>query len=297
MKLKLDLILFGAALIIVGLLADAWRSARLDSQKLTASLAAQNSIIQQAVDREQQRDKQLNAALAAIAAQKRAVRTPQQAAEQLSSVLPPLPLPVRVSVPVLLPDPAVSANPSSTRSTRSSDSKWSIDSMSSIKSDLANSNSSVNSKSSTNTESALDSEPDSESRIETDSVNSDPAAADTNKWSIATIPPVRLDNASLPSDRFDHNHRPSGRSPPTLRRPARLPFQHSTIRVPPKRSLRRKITFRSTDTRTRRRNRSGARWNLPNATKASRKMVRHRRDSRHRDPGPHPSVKLPIRKK
>jgi len=206
MKLKLDLILFGAALIIVGLLADAWRSASLESQKLTASLAAQNSIIQQAGDREQQRDKQLNAALAAIAAQKRAVHTPQQAAEQLSSVLPPLPLPVRVSVPVLSPDPAASANPSSTRSTsRSSDSKWSIDSMSSIKSDLANSNSSVNSKSSADTESALDSEPDSESRIETDSVNSAPAAADTNKWSIATIPPVRLDPRTQTSPLADLN--------------------------------------------------------------------------------------------
>jgi hypothetical protein len=205
MKLKLDLILFGAALIIVGLLADAWRSTRLDSQKLTASLAAQNSIIQQAGNREQQRDKQLNAALAAIAAQKRAVRTPQQAAEQLAAVLPPLPLPVVVSVPVLSPDPAGSANPSSTRSTISSDSKWSIDSRSSIKLDLYNSNLSVNSKSSTDSESYLDSESDSESRIETDSFNSAPAASDTHKWSIATNPPVHLDPPNKTSPLADLN--------------------------------------------------------------------------------------------
>lgn len=183
MKLKLDLILFGAALIVVGLLAGAWRSARLDSQKLAASLAAQNSIIQQASDREQQRDKQLNAALAAIAAQKRAVRTPQQAAEQLASVLPPLPLPVLVSVPVLSPNPAESANASTTV-----DSSLSVNSKSS-----ANSNSSANSKFSTDSE--------SESRIETDSVNSASSAPDTHKRSITpAFPQTSLTTITVPPD-------------------------------------------------------------------------------------------------
>ena len=101
MKLTLDVIVFVAALIAVALLADAWRSARHDSQQLAATLAAQNTVIQQAGDREKQRDSQLATALATIQTQKRAVRTPQQAAQQLSSVLPPLPLPVSVHDPDL----------------------------------------------------------------------------------------------------------------------------------------------------------------------------------------------------
>ena len=226
MKLKLDLILFGAALIVVGLLADAWRSARLDSQKLTANLAAQSSIIQQAADREQQRDKQLNAALAVIAAQKRAVRTPQQAAEQLASVLPPLPLPVLVSVPVLSHDPAVSANPSD-----SLDSSSMVNSKSS-----ANSDSSVNSKSSTDSESY----PDSESRIETDSVNSAPSAPDSHKWSITTSPLVRLypptktshlADLNLSADPTTASRRPATTSASIT--PASPQTSSATITVPP----------------------------------------------------------------
>jgi len=101
MKPTLDLIIFVAALIAVALLADAWRSARHDSQQLAATLAAQNTVIQQAGDREKQRDSQLATALASIQTQKRSVQTPQQAAEQLPSVLPPLPLPVSINHPDL----------------------------------------------------------------------------------------------------------------------------------------------------------------------------------------------------
>jgi hypothetical protein len=101
MKAKLDIIVFVAALIAVALLADAWRSARHDSQQLAATLAAQKAVIQLAGDREKQRDSQLATALATIQAQKRSVRTPQQAAQQLASVLPPLPLPVSVHDPDL----------------------------------------------------------------------------------------------------------------------------------------------------------------------------------------------------
>jgi hypothetical protein len=68
-------------------------------------LAAQNTLIQQAGDREKQRDSELAAALATIRAQKRAVRTPQQAVEQLASVLPPLPLPVSINSPNLSTPP------------------------------------------------------------------------------------------------------------------------------------------------------------------------------------------------
>lgn len=101
MKPTLHLVAFLAAATAVALLADAWRSARHDSQQLAATLAAQNTLIQQAGDRETQRDSQLAAALTVIQAQKRAVQTPQQAADLLPSVLPPLPLPVSVHTPDL----------------------------------------------------------------------------------------------------------------------------------------------------------------------------------------------------
>jgi hypothetical protein len=101
MKPTLKIILFVPALIACALLADAWRSARHDSQQLSATLAAQNTIIQQAGDRQKQRDSQLASALAAIQSQKRAVRTPQQAATQLPSILSDLPLPVSIHDPDL----------------------------------------------------------------------------------------------------------------------------------------------------------------------------------------------------
>src|SRR4029077_11716378 len=92
MKPTFNLIALGAALIAAAFLASAWRTARHDSQQLAATLAAQNTLIQQAGDREKQRDSQLAGALAAIEAQKRAIHTPQQAARQLGSALSPLPL-------------------------------------------------------------------------------------------------------------------------------------------------------------------------------------------------------------
>jgi len=101
MKLSLNLAILLAAAIAVALLADAWRSARHDSQQLAATLAAQNAAIQQATDREKQRDSQLADVLEKIQAQKRAVRTPQQAANDIPSVLPPLPLPVTLNGPNL----------------------------------------------------------------------------------------------------------------------------------------------------------------------------------------------------
>jgi len=101
MKPTLDKILLVVTLAAAALLADAWRSARHDSQQLAATLAAQNTVIQQAGDREKQRDSQLATTLAAIQSQKRSVQTPQQAAQQLASVLPPLPLPVSVHDPDL----------------------------------------------------------------------------------------------------------------------------------------------------------------------------------------------------
>jgi hypothetical protein len=83
-------------------MADAWRSARHDSQQLAATLAAQNTTIAQAADREKQRDSALTTALAAIQTEKRAVQTPEQASRHLGAALPPLPLPVIIRDP----DPA-----------------------------------------------------------------------------------------------------------------------------------------------------------------------------------------------
>ena len=96
MKPTLDSIIFAVTLIAVALLAEAWHSARRDSRQLAATLATQNNAVQQAGDREKQRDSQLAAALAAIRSEKRIVHTPQQAANHLASVLPPLPLPVYI---------------------------------------------------------------------------------------------------------------------------------------------------------------------------------------------------------
>jgi hypothetical protein len=101
MKTSLHIAILAAALIAIALLADAWRSARHDTQQLNTTLASQNTAIQQAEDREKQRDAQLTTALAAIAAQKSAVKTPEQAARAIPSVLPKLPLPVSIQIPVL----------------------------------------------------------------------------------------------------------------------------------------------------------------------------------------------------
>src|SRR5215472_13784948 len=103
MKPTIDIMIGAAVLLAFVLLADAWRGARHDSAQLAATVAAQNAAIQQASDREQQRDVQLAAALAAIEAQKRSVQSPQQAARELPSILPPLPLPISVREPALSP--------------------------------------------------------------------------------------------------------------------------------------------------------------------------------------------------
>ena len=103
MKPVIDIIIIAAALLTLVLATDAWRSARHDSAQLAATIAAQSTAIQQVGDREKQRDAQLAAALGAIHAQKRSVQSPQQAARELPSVLPPLPLPVSIREPVLSP--------------------------------------------------------------------------------------------------------------------------------------------------------------------------------------------------
>ena len=101
MKFPLQLIGLLAAVAAIGLLADAWRSARHDSQELAATLASQNAVIQQASVQEKQRDSQLQSVLAEIHAAKLSVHTPQQAAQDLPEALPPLPLPLSIHFPDL----------------------------------------------------------------------------------------------------------------------------------------------------------------------------------------------------
>src|ERR1700720_1607709 len=101
MKTTLQIVILSAALIAATLLADAWRSARRDASQLHITLTSQNAAIEKAETREKQRDTQLTTALAGIAAQKRAVQTPQQAAKAIPDVLPSLPLPIEIRIPDL----------------------------------------------------------------------------------------------------------------------------------------------------------------------------------------------------
>lgn len=110
MKFPLQLIALLAAAVAIGLLADAWRSARHESQQLAATLASQNAVIQQASVQEKQRDSQLESVLAQIHTEELSVHTPQQAAQELSEALPPLPLPVSIHFPDLSSKPLDSSS-------------------------------------------------------------------------------------------------------------------------------------------------------------------------------------------
>jgi hypothetical protein len=105
MSRTLHIIATAAALIAALFIADAWRTARRNSAQLTATLDSQKALIEQAAAREQQRNAQLATALSSIAASKRRVQTPQQAVEASPSVLPTLPLPIKISLPDLTEPP------------------------------------------------------------------------------------------------------------------------------------------------------------------------------------------------
>jgi hypothetical protein len=105
MSRTLHIVAIAAALLAAAFIADAWLTARKSSAQLRATLASQNTLLEHAAAREQQRNTQLAAALAEIAAEKKRVLTPQQAAEAIPSVLPPLPLPVRIQIPDLTESP------------------------------------------------------------------------------------------------------------------------------------------------------------------------------------------------
>jgi hypothetical protein len=105
MTRTLHLVAITATLLVAAFIADAWIASRRSSAQLAATVAAQNALIEQAAAREQQRNAQLAAALAAITTEKRRVQTPQQAAVAIPYVLPPLPLPVKIQLPDLTQSP------------------------------------------------------------------------------------------------------------------------------------------------------------------------------------------------
>jgi hypothetical protein len=104
MSRTLHIIIAVTTLTAAVLVLDSWRAARKNSLQLAAALASQNALIEQASANEQQRNKDLAAALASIAEQKKQVRTPQQALDAIPSILPPLPLPIGISLPNLTED-------------------------------------------------------------------------------------------------------------------------------------------------------------------------------------------------
>jgi hypothetical protein len=105
MSRTLHIAVIAAALLAAALIGDAWFAAHRSSTQLAATLATQSTLIEQASAREQQRDSQLAEALAAISVEKRRVQTAQQAVDALPSVLPPLPLPVKIQFPDLTKSP------------------------------------------------------------------------------------------------------------------------------------------------------------------------------------------------
>jgi hypothetical protein len=101
MSRTLHIVIAATTLVAALLMGDAWRVARRNSVQLAATLATQNAQIEQASAREEQRNNDLAAALATIAAAKKHVQTPQQAADAIPFALPPLPLPIKISIPNL----------------------------------------------------------------------------------------------------------------------------------------------------------------------------------------------------
>jgi hypothetical protein len=105
MSRPLHIVTATATLLAALMIGDAWRIARKNSAQLAATLVTQNALIEQASAHEKQRNVELAAALASIAAEKKHVQTPQQALEAIPSLLPTLPLPIKISIPNLAQSP------------------------------------------------------------------------------------------------------------------------------------------------------------------------------------------------
>lgn len=104
-----------SAAVFIGLLALAglgvrsWLASRDAEARLTATVAAQQKLLDQTMARERQRNAALEKALANIARAKRTVRTPAQAAAKIPDLLPLLPQPVHIELPK--PQPNLPAPP------------------------------------------------------------------------------------------------------------------------------------------------------------------------------------------
>ena len=85
--------------ILAALGVRSWLAARQANAQLAVTIATQQKLLDQATSRQRQRDSALAASLAAIDKAKNKVRTPAEVAAQLPFVLPPLPLPVSVTLP------------------------------------------------------------------------------------------------------------------------------------------------------------------------------------------------------
>lgn len=85
-----------ALLALAGFVFSVWQQQHDDQVKMQATLDSQKTVIAAAERREQDRAVQLRATLEQLAAQKKAVTTPQQVLRALPELLPPLPVPLQV---------------------------------------------------------------------------------------------------------------------------------------------------------------------------------------------------------
>jgi hypothetical protein len=108
-KQYIHLIEVGVLLVAVAIAINAWTQARSDATKLKATLTAEKAVIEQAATQEHDQQKILASAVAAIEAQKRQVRTSQQAASALPGLLPDLPEPLTVPKATESPDTPIAA--------------------------------------------------------------------------------------------------------------------------------------------------------------------------------------------
>jgi hypothetical protein len=95
----LRIVMAMATVVLLALGGRSWLASRDAAIELRATLAAQDQLIRQAEVRQQDREEKLAKSIATIAAEKRSVRTPAQAAAKISAILPPLPAPIRFELP------------------------------------------------------------------------------------------------------------------------------------------------------------------------------------------------------
>jgi hypothetical protein len=101
MRRTIELIAFFAALLLAAMALHAWLAAHDEQQRLAATLATQEQLLDAADARERTRDAALNDTLAAIAKLKATALTPAQIVAALPNYLP-LPQPITLETPAAL---------------------------------------------------------------------------------------------------------------------------------------------------------------------------------------------------